>query len=181
MCENKSEAKKLSVKTCLMPYQYWAEKVVRWCDKSLAAVLCLSFFFFFCWASRAIRKIAGVKGGCKLLIQCWTRTFGWQHIRTTTVYQSKVLWGKKRPPCRTVCSLAAAVLLLWFVHWETGARVMCLGKYVLAFLPPNSNTMIIYFTLPITPRLSSLFVTVNDCLANWNIVSLLCCYYQEEG
>ena len=61
------------------------------------------------------------------------------------------------------------------------ARVMCLGKYALAFLPPDSNTMIIYFTLPISSSLSlslslslsfslsllpPLLVTVNDCLAN---------------
>lgn len=91
------------------------------------------------------------------------------------VYQSKVLWEKKGHRA----GLSACWLLLCcscdlfaqrqFVCLK--ARVMCLCKYALAFLPPNSNTMIIYFTLPtphtpLTPIVSSLLVTVNDCLAN---------------
>lgn len=70
----------------------WAENAI----KSLAAVFRLGFFFpsfFFCWASRAIRETG--RGG-ELFSHYWTRTFGCQHIRTMTVYQSKVSGRKKK-------------------------------------------------------------------------------------
>lgn len=121
----------------------------------------------------------------------------WVSVDQNYDYRSKVS-GKQG---RKKATVEDSQLLLWlffffffsfftrrqFVWLRAG--VMCFGKYALAFLPPDSNTMIIYFTLLSLlcsvsfPSSSSspLLVTVNDCLANWNIVPLLQCYYQEEG
>lgn len=60
------------------------------------------------------------------------------------------------------------------------ARVMCLGKYALAFLPPNSNTMIIYFTLPIFPSRppplpSSSPLSLSQLMTAWLIEILFRC------
>lgn len=150
MCENKNEAKKLSVKTFLMPFH---SELKRWYDDVIKAYSSCPPLFS-CWASRAVRKIAG-RVGMSCSVTAGQGPLGvstselWLCIRARSC-------GKKRGHR---AGLSACWLLLrcscdlfaqrQFVCLK--ARVMCLCKYALAFLPPNSNTMIIYFTLP-TPH-----------------------------
>lgn len=101
-----------------------------------------------------------VGGRVSCLVTTRTRTFGCQHIRTTSEVSEQGLTKTKKNKKGHHAGVTARWLLLCcpcdlfsgrqFVCLK--ARVMCLGKYALAFLPPNSNTMIIYFTLLSLPR-----------------------------
>lgn len=180
MCENKSKAKKLSVKMFLMPFH---SELKRWYDDVIKAYSSCPPLFS-CWASRAVRKKKlrvgwGWAAQSPLDKDLWVSA----HQNYDCVSEQGLV-GKKRGHR---AGLSACWLLLrcscdLFPHRQfvcLKARVMCLCKYALAFLPPNSNTMIIYFTLPTptTPPPPSSPLSLSQLMTAWLIEILFrCCH-----